>query len=399
MKKILLALASIGCLVACNNGSQATTSNSTVQSLSESEMNNVTNDLPTAKVTYLYESMLPISAQQCFHKLPMYTSNLTAVNNNGVVAGSLLVGDDCLQHGYLWDAKKNTFEIIPFPTLTGNYTTIVGSRISSLSTNLVTGGITFTDPNVPGNHEYATYNNYFSPWVMLGWNYVFGVSEDGKYVVGSNFAGQPLLWDVINNQSIALTISGNPILRSMLSSVSNNGIVAAQLSQNGYTNSLICKASTGTCEIVDGGKEMGYDSYLNSITHDGRFAYGWQRNGSGTHLYKLNVQTNQISLLIDNYYIPIVQNPDSGVLVVHSINDDYPSIYVESSNKVYLLQDLLDKLHISSQNIALSSIRISPNSKYLTFDVTEYANQLFGVKIYFPLGIATYLNNNLTAHK
>ncbi len=156
---------------------------------------------PTAPVTTLLtESQLNEPTKECYRTMESYSSNVVAVNNNGVVAGSIQSNPSigCMQQGYLWNNSKNKFSVIP--PLSFEDFKVTGVRLAALSSNLISGGITFT----ANGYEFATINTHLIPNNLINnWNYVYGISEQGQYITGTTLFGLiyfliPILMNKLN---------------------------------------------------------------------------------------------------------------------------------------------------------------------------------------------------------
>lgn len=354
----------------------------------------------TPVITLLTESGLAEAAQKCYNTLKNYNSNILVVNNNGVVSGSIDSDPDsgCLQHGFLWSSSDSQFLIIPLLTIPGF--NITGARISVLSTNLVSGGITFA----PG-YEFATFNNYLTPSnLIIDWNYVFGVSEQGQYITGTTLVGSYLFFDTAAGQQIELTYNNIPLQLNQfpvaLYSSSNSGIAVGQLIESKINTGIICQASTKVCTQVAGGADKGYNAIISSISSDGRIIYGWAYalgSQNSTQLFSINPATNYVTPLFESFYVDSQDKvvTDNGIVVVIKDGTSELYFYDPAVKGFYSIQELANKLSLP-QNVSLENAYLSPNGNYLAFDVSNYKNNIFGVKIFFPSGIANYLENNLS---
>ena len=101
------------------------------------------------------------------------------------------------------------------------------------------------------------------------------------------------------------------------------------------------------------------------------------------------------ALLTGNYDIlGINALANDNVVLLQNEDTQLPEIYVAGQGS-YSVAQLATKLKLID-SIEYTSIAISPNGNYLSFDVQSYKNNIFGVKVYFPQGVAAYLHNNLT---
>ncbi len=54
-------------------------------------------------------------------------------------------------------------------------------------------------------YEFASYNIELTPYTILAYNYVFGISENGLYLVGTNIGQQSVLYNLLEQKSVQLT--------------------------------------------------------------------------------------------------------------------------------------------------------------------------------------------------
>jgi hypothetical protein len=338
-------------------------------------------------------------------------SDVGPVSNNGVVAGYISVKDasdaECRPHVFTWslDNFKYAFSIVPFPVLPGKEIA-QGERVAVLSTNKVTGGITFgcMVDGCPSPDEFAAYNTPTIQSVISGWNYVFGISENGAYIVGTNLGGQPLLFNTLTGQPIPLTLAGAPLTGSALDSVSNTGVAVG----SGNNNGLICGPS-GTCQYADMGSSQ-YSASIRLISSDGSLLYGvhhYQNNrdvitkitkeGSGNYV----VSETSLPYAIFNSNASSNVTNKGAMVVTEQAQSYYIALPDPKSHNylVYSVDDLLNKLHLGSSGIAQNSASLSPNGKYLAFTVNQASGakiDVIGYRLFFNEGIESYLINNLS---
>jgi len=325
-------------------------------------------------------------------------SNVTAVNNNGVVAGSIKSGanNGCLQQGYLWNSNDNTFMIIN-PLEVPNYSTS-GFRLSVLSTDLISGGITFTS----NNSELATENNFLTPSnSIIKWNYVFGISENGQYITGTTPYGSYLFFDTKQQQQIDL--SYNPPLTlaqhtAELISVANNGIAVGSIIESNISRALICDATSKSCNAVAGGIDNNYKAWASSISANGKFIYGYalSLDNTSSQIFSVDVTTHAIKPLFESYFITNSITTNDGVIIVVNLRSNELAFYNQATNHLYSVQDLAQQLHLPD-NVDISTASLSPNGHFLVFDVSDYRYNTFAVRVFFPQGVARYVENNLVA--
>lgn len=337
-----------------------------------------------------------------------FNSNVAAINNNGVVAGFITSPHEsnslqCVQHDYLWDSESsNSLSIIPFPDTLPIPEEVTGASIAALSTNLISAGITFINMTVSSTYpdEFASYNQNLLPNIINGWNYIFGVSENGQFLVGTNLGGNLLLFDTTLKQPAALTLDGTPLAGAAeLISVSNDGTAVGiyndtTISPNGIA--IICKNTTQNCYIID--ESDAYSSSARSISSNGQIIYGVRLDNHGNNtIFQVNPETYATTTLFDNYTIYHHYNvTNNGIILVTPDSGDSYFIYVPKIG-VYSVSTLINNLHLPS-NIDPTTATISPNGKYIAFDVSTYTNNnIIGAKVFFPLGIESYLSKNITS--
>lgn len=383
MNKLLVTimLCSSALIVACSSGSVHSTGN---------PQNPI--------VTLLTESQLSKSFQNCYMDLESFSSMVAGINNNGVVAGAML--DDpntgCLQHGYLWDnSKGNSFLSIPF--IKPPKFTVAGTRLTSISSNLITGGVTITKPAL----DTAIFNVGTAPKIAIAnWNYVFGISEQGQFILGTTIFGSYLFFDTKLNKQIKLTYNGTPLSNFTVALVtaSNNGKAVGTLvgqSEKNYNSGIICQAVDGTCAVVAGGDKNGYDAHITSISANGNFIYGYSLdNKNMLNVFSINPLNNHITPLIKSFFIHGNSITNDGLVTITHINDNKVYIYDPAVNGLYSVKDLANKLNLPA-NTKLSEVHLSPNGNYLAFDVSSYDNDILALKVFFPQGIAKYIENNI----
>jgi hypothetical protein len=291
---------------------------------------------------------------------------------------------------------------------------ITGARTAAISTNLITTGITFASDGSPSPYEVATYNNYLTPYQISDANYMIGISENGTFTAGFNIGGQPTLFNTLLAQSYNLTFNGSPMSDTMLTGVSNVGIAAGSMSQksssdaeDAFKSGILCFATTKSCSYIVGGPSVSYDAYVNAISSNSKWIYGFANNAGDTQLFNVNLDTFAVTPLeqgFDDVPNPIIQNnvvTDTGDLIIKSDGTGklyllVPSNLTASENNLYSIDDLAAKLNLPD-NVSLEDAYLSPNGNYIAFDVVDYGDaNLFGVKIYFPNGIANYVSANLT---
>lgn len=353
------------------------------------------NDVPYGKV------------KDCYYSPNGFATKPGAVNNNGVVSGSMGVkeGNTCQEHTYLWDNQKNSFNILPLlnPKTTEypNFK-IVASISSSLSSNLVSTGISFAEEDA---HLYATFNQYMKPNELKGGNYIIQVSENGQYAVGWNIGGQPTFFNINKNSSIKLTLDGAELNRGAgLYNVSNDGTAVGIVFNDNMNNSaIICKAQSGACSRIN--VDQTVLSFLPTISSNAKWAYGYTMNNKHIKLFGVNPATLAITPIssqikqerLKNIYVD-AQSTDLGATTVNSSgNSKYLLVPQPNYHGVSLfsITELGKKLSLPS-NVNFSTIRLSPNGKYAVFDVDSFDNDRFVAKVYFPKGIENYAINNLT---
>lgn len=354
----------------------------------------------------------------CYSNPTGFVSEPAAINNRGVVAGTIDTRKNakCEQHDYLWDETNNSFTLVPF--LDAKKTQypdfpIIAARVSTISSNLITAGISFADNNA---HLFATYNSYNKPYEIPGGNYVMNVSENGQYVVGWNLGEQPTFYDIKNKKSVDMSIDGKAFSHGGLYGVSNNGIAVGIASENSM-RAIICTASTKKCSYVI--KDLNNDSLLRAISSNGKWIYGYVINHDTNKfqvfgldpntlktypLLNTNITKKQLKLKInDGGYYAGIQATDLGALIVNDVDSEnlsnnYLLVPQNGYSKVSLfsIKELADKLNLP-KNTNLSSIAISHNGKYIVFDVENFdSTNTLARKVYFPRGIENYAVNNLT---
>lgn len=399
MKKIIFCLFPALAVVACNNGS------------SNDNVNTNTNPV----VTYLTESNMPTSVTQCYDGASSFVSNVSAINNNGVMTGAIQANPEsgCLQQDYLFGNNGNQLQVIPPLKLANTSLEFTGARTAAISSNLITTGITFASDGSPSPYELATYNNYLTPYEISGANYMIGISENGTFIAGYNMGGQPTLFNTLLASAYNLTFNNVPMSGTMITAVSNVGIAVGSMeqkdssSEDSFAAGILCSAATKSCSYIVGGTIVGYNAYVNSISSNSKWIYGYANNAGETQLFNVNLDTFAVTPLeqgfndvpnptIDNNVVTntgdiIVKSSDTGELYLL-----VPSNSTASENSLYSIDDLAANLNLPS-NVSLSDAYLSPNGNYIAFDVTDYEDaNLFGVKVYFPNGIASYVAANLT---
>lgn len=346
-------------------------------------------------ITNFTASNLSKAATECYNDPSGYSSQVGAVNNNGVVAGSMQVkkSDKCIQQSYLWD---NNLKFIPLVEDTERFT-ITGARLSVISTNLITGGITFAEDSNSrlGAYEFATYNNAMRPLILGGYNYVLGISENGQYLVGINIGGQPLNYDTVNESEIKLTYNNEPAL-GMLYTVSNKGLMGISIINEGANNeAALCQESSGICTAVtiDDSKDK---AFITSIASQNQYIFGFYNNSGDTGVFSVNPDTYKGTTItkLKGFIANANSVTDKGALIASNGNNSKQVIYLSQNDQIYSVSDLVNKLNLT-KSVANHSIEVSPNGRYIAFDVEDYNSNILMVKVYFPNGIEEYLIKNI----
>jgi hypothetical protein len=338
-------------------------------------------------------------------------ANVQAVSNDGIVGGyvtSKLGTGGCLPRVFRWN--NNGFTIVPFPPMPPN-TNAVGGRIAVISTTNVTGGITFECQGAmscPSPFEAATASRPTTQTVINGWNYVFGISENGAWITGTNLGGQPLLYNVATGNPVTLTLKGVTMLNAALSSVSDAGLAVGfrldpQLKSN---NGMIC-ISAGACQEIDMATSS-HSALIKSISSNGAYIYGFHSYAQSRNVLTAITKNSSGAYVVIETPLPYVIFPrtdvtDKGTLVATANNRYYfvlPGLNTPPQNNytVYTVASLIAKLGLGA-NVAQGSIALSPNGKYISFNVPVTgagATTLIGYRAYFESGIETYLKSNLS---
>ncbi len=345
------------------------------------------------EITNFTAANLSKAATDCYNDPLGYSSQVGAVNNNGVVAGAMQVkkSDKCIQQSYMWG---NDLKFIPLVNNTEKFT-ITGTRLSVISTNLITGGITFAEDSQLGAYEFATYNNIMKPFILDGYNYVLGISENGQYLVGINLGGQPLNYDTVNESEINLTYNGEPAM-GMFVTVSNKGLIGASIINKGANNdAALCQESSGICTAVtmDESKDM---AFITSIASQNQYIFGFYNKSGDTSVFSVNPDTYKGTTIAKLKGFIANENSvtDKGALIASNGNNSKQVIYLSQNDQMYSVSELVNKLNLT-KSIAHNSIAVSPNGKYISFDVKDYNSNILMVKVYFPNGIEEYLLKNI----
>lgn len=358
------------------------------------------------QITLLTRAALPASVTACYDGAASFASDVGAVNNDGVFAGDIQAnpaeGSGCLQHAYLWNGGSSRFEVIPFATLPDPTLEVLGERVAVLSTGLVSGGITFVASDNPDQPlEIATFNDHLAPSLIPGTNYVFGVSENSRFITGTNIGEQPLLFDHALGEAYNLTIGGVVLSRAMLVGVSNEGIAVGSRPQESsvFDVAIVCSASTVSCADVVGGEIDGVNALFQSISSNGLFLYGFFEQNAETQLFSVSPTTHEVTALDPGYFIGTLSPAtDDGTLVVH---DGGPVAFLfvlhpDGSHAIYSVAELADRLALPS-NVSVREAYLSPNGKFVAFDVDDFGpDDVFAAKVYFPSGVTSYAITNLT---
>ncbi|MDD3267455.1 MAG: hypothetical protein PHC75_09800 [Burkholderiales bacterium] len=399
MKKILLCLLPAIAVVACNGGNNTSPTN--------------TNPV----ITLLTESNMPTAVTECYHGASSFISDVSAINNNGVMTGTIQANPEsgCLQKEYLFGNNGNQLQVIPLLQLPPDSDLqLTGAITSAISSNLITAGITFASKvDDPSPYELATYNNYLMPNIIAGANYLIGVSENGTFIAGYNIGGQPTLFNTILSQEYNLTFNNIPMQNTQITSVSNIGIAAGNIlqstpdSNDSFSSGIICSSTTKSCSYIVGGATTEFDASINAISSNSKWIYGYATHDNSNQIFNVNLETFAVTQLekgFDDIANPILNNnvvTDTGDIIVK--DDDTSKLYLlvpltptASENNLYSIDDLAAKLNLPD-NVSLTNAYLSPNGNYIAFDVIDYgSSNLFGVKVYFPNGIANYVSQNLT---
>lgn len=389
MKKIVISLLSVLTLVACNGGTTSpspSSSNSPV-------------------ITTMTISNMPNSVHGCYESAVSFISDVAAINNNGIMTGTILSQTDlgCMQHDYLFGNNGSQLQVIPLYNFTDQDIIATGARTAAISTNLITVGITFVSDSSGFSYEWATYNNNLISELLVGTNYLTGVSENGTFAAGFNLGGNPKLFNTTLGLLYNLSYNNQPFPgTSGLYAVSNSGIAGGMVgdSSGGEASAMLCFAENKSCSYIVGGESAGFGAVIRSVSSNSKWIYGLAEIGNQTQLFNVNLATFAVTPLYKDLMILNSVVSDSGDIIVTDKNFNtyllVPSNATASENNLYSINDLATQLNLP-KNLDLANAYISPNGKYLAFDVSEYgSSDLFGLKIYFPDGIASYVQNNLT---
>jgi hypothetical protein len=342
-----------------------------------------------------------------------FVANVQAVSNDGVVGGfvmSKLGSSSCLQRVFRWNISG--FTIVPFPPMPPNTNAIAG-RIAVISTNNVTGGITFEcqgSTSCPNPFEAATASGPASQFVINGWNYVFGISENGTWITGTNFAGQPLLYNVTTKKPVSLTLNGAPIFDAILSSASNTGLAVGYRNVSQMQNGMIC-ITAGPCQEIDKGTSA-YRALIKGISSDGSYIYGFHSYEPARNRITRVTKNSSGNYVVTETSLPFFMDrgdvTDKGTIAVPSGSGGPGSAYYfvlwdpkTAYYHVYSVAGLIAKLGLGS-NVDQGSVALSPNGKYISFNVpvtTVGPTTLIGYSVYFENGIEAYLMGHLAAVK
>ncbi|PYQ31667.1 MAG: hypothetical protein DMF56_00740 [Acidobacteria bacterium] len=292
-------------------------------------------------------------------------------------------------------------------------TNAIAGRIAVISTNNVTGGITFEcqgSMSCPSPFEAATASGPASQFVINGWNYVFGISENGTWITGTNFAGQPLLYNVTTKKPVSLTLNGASILDAILSSASDAGLAVGfrNVSQPQTQNGMIC-ITAGPCQEIDRGTTA-YRALLKGISSNGSYLYGFHSYEPTRNFITRVTKNSSGSYVVTETSLPYLMNrgdvTDKGAIAVATGSSSayyfvLPDPTTPTRYLVYSVAGLISKLGLGS-NIEQNSVALSPNGKYISFNVpvtTVGATTLIGYSVYFENGIEAYLMSHLSALK
>ncbi|MDD3267456.1 MAG: hypothetical protein PHC75_09805, partial [Burkholderiales bacterium] len=314
MKKILLCLLPAIAVVACNGGNNTSPTN--------------TNPV----ITLLTESNMPTAVTECYHGSSSFISDVSAINNNGVMTGTIQANPEsgCLQKDYLFGNNGNQLQVIPLLQLPPDSNLqVTGARTSAISSNLITTGITFAaSTDDPSPYELATYNNYLMPNIIAGSNYPIGVSENGTFIAAYSFGGEPTLFNTILSQEYNLTFNNLPMHLTQIKSVSNAGITTGNMSQpvpdseNSLSSGIICSSTTKSCSYIIGGPSVGFDAYINAISSNSKWIYGYATHDDSSQIFNVNLETFAVTQLekgFDDIANPILNNnvvTDTGDIIV-----------------------------------------------------------------------------------
>lgn len=335
-------------------------------------------------------------------------ANVQAVSNDGVVGGyvtSKLGSGGCLPRVFRWNTSGYT--IVPFPKMPPN-TYASGGRIAVISTNNVTGGITFEcqgSQTCPSPFEAATASGPTTQNVINGWNYVFGISENGTWITGTNLGGQPLLYNVPANKAVSLTLNGAAMTGASLGSVSNAGLAVGThaTSQTHIQNGMIC-TTAGPCQEIDKGTTT-YNALLKAISTNGTYIYGWHAYGQNKNVITTAAKNGSGAWVVTETSLPYVMFPradvtDKGTIVVTpGTGPNYyfalvgPKTTTQNYYLVYSVASVIAKLGLTGAQ--QNTVAMSPNGKYISFNVPVVgsASTLIGYRVYFENGIEDYLMN------
>ena len=342
-------------------------------------------------------------------------ANVQAVSNNGVVGGyvtSKLGSSGCLPRVFRWTTSGYT--IVPFPPMPPN-TNAIGGRIAVISTNNVTGGITFgclRSMSCPTPLEAATASGPTSQSVINGWNYVFGISENGTWITGTNSGRQPLLYNVTTRKPVSLTLNGVSMLDTALSSASNAGLaVGFRLDpKSKKQNGMIC-TSAGPCQEIDRGTSA-YGALIKAISSNGSYIYGFHSYAPNRNVITTVTKNSSGNYVVRETSLPYLMFradvTDKGAIVVRTGSGSRyyfalpdPKAPTRNDYLVYSVAGLIARLGLGGK-VQQLSVALSPNGKYISFNVpvtTGGAKTLIGYRVYFENGIEAYLMNNLSAVK
>ena len=349
--------------------------------------------------SYLTVNNFPTTVNLCQSKAD-FVEKATVINNHGVVSGSINSIDQngiCNEHAFLWGAANKPIEVIPLVTIPDKI--VHATIISSISSDNQTVGINFVADSF-SEYRMGAYNVIMNPsMALLSENYPQQISENGKFVTGFNFGGQIFIYDTESKHLMLDFKLKNSTLTNIqnatLVSIDNKGTAVGTINlSEAEVYPLICEYSSQSCQYIKTDAKHGA-CFLSTITTDGKEILGHCNSDGHTELIKFDQILQKI--------IPIPQTNDlhspSGLtddkIAVVSDLSKHSYLYNAKSGKVYSALDFAAKLDLPA-NINANKITLSPDGHNVLFDSRDFSTANYAVKVHLTMGVAEFINKNLT---
>lgn len=148
-----------------------------------------------------------------------------------------------------------------------------------------------------------------------------------------------------------------------------------------------------TLVTIDESKDM---AFINSIASQNQYIFGFYNKSGYSSIFSVNLNTYKGTTIekLKGFSTNANSVTDKGALIAINERDSNRVIYLSQNDQIYSVSELVNKLNLT-KSVADYSIEVSPNGKYIAFDVKDYNSDILMVKVYFPNGLEEYLKKNI----